>query len=210
MRTTVRTLTAALALAGLSSGCGDLAMQGRGPQQIVVTQLLGASGAEPDQLVGNVMSDVVTLVEQQVNGQTVIVPTIFNDVGSVTMELILKDPGQPGVAATPSALNSVTFTRYRVRYVRADGRNVEGVDVPYSWETGLTFTVPATGTVTMGFQLVRHTAKLEAPLRALVDNSAVMIQTTAELTFYGRDQAGNDVIATGGIGVSFGDWADPE
>jgi len=29
------------------------------------------------------------------------------------------------------------------------------------------------------------------------------------VTFYGRDQAGNDVSATGSIGIVFGNFADP-
>jgi hypothetical protein len=51
-------------------------------------------------------------------------------------------------------------------------------------------------------------AKLEAPLRALVA-SAVSISTVAEVTFYGRDQAGNDVSVTGFIEITFGNFGDP-
>jgi hypothetical protein len=29
------------------------------------------------------------------------------------------------------------------------------------------------------------------------------------VTFYGQDQAGNEIIASGNIGVNFGDWGDP-
>ena len=31
----------------------------------------------------------------------------------------------------------------------------------------------------------------------------------ATVTFYGQDQAGNEIIASGNIGVNFGDWGDP-
>ena len=36
-----------------------------------------------------------------------------------------------------------------------------------------------------------------------------IIATIAEVTFYGHDQAGNDLSATGTIGVNFGNFADP-
>ena len=111
--------------------------------------------------------------------------------------------------AAPSGMNEVTFTRYRVTYRRADGRNTPGVDVPYPFDSAATFTIPADGTITAGFVLVRHTAKEEPPLRALVRNS-VIISTIAEVTFFGRDQAGNEVIATGNIGVFFGNFGDPD
>ena len=37
-----------------------------------------------------------------------------------------------------------------------------------------------------------------------------VISTIAEVTFYGRDQAGNDVSATGSMGVDFGNFGDPQ
>jgi hypothetical protein len=123
------------------------------------------------------------------------------------MSLILKDPGVPGAPAAPSDLNQVTFTRYRVVYRRSDGRNTPGVDVPQPIDTGLTFTVPAAGTATAGFELVRNIAKREAPLIALIDNGNI-ISTIADVSFFGRDQAGNDVAATGSLTVNFGNFGD--
>ena len=49
-----------------------------------------------------------------------------------------------------------------MRYIRADGRNTPGVDVPYGFDGALTATV--SGSTTVGFELVRHIAKEEAPL----------------------------------------------
>src|SRR5688572_10108132 len=205
-----RTTTAVVMMAcAVSAGCGDVVRQGRAPVQLVITALEAASGAEPEQFGGTLLSDVVTLVEREVNGQQVDVPTTFNDLAEVTMSLILKDPGQPGTTTSPSAINQVTITRYRVIYRRSDGRNTPGVDVPFPFDSGVTFTVPASGTVSAGFQIVRHTAKQEAPLAALVFNPDV-IATLAEVTFYGRDQAGNDISATGTIGIDFGNFGDPE
>jgi hypothetical protein len=94
-----------------------------------------------------------------------------------------------------------------VKYRRADGHNVPGVDVPYDFDSALTMTVPATGVGEAAFQIVRHSAKEEAPLRALRFSNDI-ISTIAEVTFYGRDQAGNEISATGYMGVDFGDFAD--
>lgn len=191
------------------TGCGDVARQGRAPVQLVIQSLEGASGASPDDFGGTLHSDVVTLVSRQVDGAPRRVPTIFNDLGRVTMSLILKDPGSPSAPAAPTALNQVTITRYRVIYRRADGRNTPGVDVPFPFDSGVTFTIPADGTVSGGFQIVRFTAKQEAPLATLANNPDV-IATIAEVTFYGADQAGNEVSATGRLGIDFGNFADPE
>lgn len=199
----------AVALALLGSGCGDLARQGRSPAQIIINSLQAASGVTPAQLSGTLNSDVITNVRATVNNQQVLIPTVFNDSGAVTMSLVLKDQGNPGVPSTPTALNQVTFTRYRVTYRRADGRNVAGVDVPFAFDSGLTFTVPPEGTVTAGFEIVRHTAKEEAPLLTLRSDPNI-ISTIADVSFFGRDQAGNEVTATGSIGIFFGNFGDPQ
>jgi hypothetical protein len=184
-----------LTLAG--AGCGNLREQGRAPAQVTIAALTAASGTTgvPSAFSGFLLSDVMN---HKVN-------TVFDDVGRVSMTLHLKDPGQGAVAA-PSALNEVTFTRYHVTYIRSDGRNVEGVDVPYAFDSATTFTVGTQGG-TGTFEIVRHAAKLEAPLRALVDGP-VVITTIAEVTFYGRDQAGNNVALSGSIQISFGDFGD--
>lgn len=158
---------------------------------------------------GTLLSDVVTLQNSPAPCTDVNpCPTIFNDVAEVTMSLIAKDPGVPGLASNPSFLNAVTINRYRVVYRRPDGHNTPGVDVPYAFDSALTFTVPSDGVATAGFQVVRHSAKEEAPLRALA-STANIINTIAEITFYGRDQAGNDVTVTATAGVDFGNFADP-
>jgi hypothetical protein len=191
-----------------SASCGDFVRQSRSPSQVVINSLQGASGARPQELGGTLFSDVITNVSRTVNGQQVTVPTVFADNGQVVMSLILRDPGQPGLAAAPSAINQVTISRYRVTYRRSDNRNTAGVDVPYPFDGAVTFTVPSDGAVTASFELVRHIAKDEAPLRALAANGDI-ISTIAEITFYGRDQAGNDVSVTGSMLIDFGNFGDP-
>ena len=93
--------------------------------------------------------------------------------------------------------------------MRADGRNTPGVDVPYPFDSSATFTAAAGTPGTVGFEIVRLTAKQEAPLRALITNTT-FIGTVAEVTFYGQDAVGNDVSASGSIGITFGNFGDPD
>lgn len=200
-------LCIALTLAAAGVSCSDFVRdQGRSPSQVVIQLLEGARGNAPTELGSPLVSDVETAVTTP-DPCTTSSPclAVFNDIGQVTMSIVLKDPGQTGLTSTPSQLNTVTFSRYRVEYRRADGRNTPGVDVPFPIDSAVTFTVPADGAVTASFELVRNTAKREAPLREL-RNSNVVMSTIADVTFYGRDQAGNAVTAAGSIGVNFGDF----
>jgi hypothetical protein len=199
----------AVGLAIVAVGCGDMATDSRSPVQLTLLSLQAASGATPDEFGSTLHSDVVTNVQQTVGGQQMSVPTIFGDSGEAQFAIILKDPGSdPSSPAAPSELNWVTVTRYRVVYRRTDGRNTPGVDVPFPFDSAVTVTVTADGG-SAGFQLVRTSAKQEAPLRPLVNNPDI-ISTIADVTFYGRDQAGNDVSVTGSIGIDFGNFGDPQ
>ena len=184
-----------------AAGCGEFVRESRSPSQLVIVSFEGASGAEPEEFGNTVHSDVVTVVDD--------VPTIFNDLGQVTFRLMLRDQGIPGVAATPSPVNEVTINRYRVQYRRSDGRNAGGVDVPHAFDSAVTITIPADGTASAGFDIVRHVAKTEAPL-ATLRSGETFINTIAEVTFYGRDQAGNELSVSGSIGITFGNFGDPE
>lgn len=190
-----------------AAACGKAAQQGRSPVFIVIESMGAASGARPDQFANVLESDVVTNVQQTVGGQAVLVPTVYEDIGEITMRLSLKDQSTP---TGPTRLSEVTFTRYRVVYKRADGRNTPGVDVPYAFDGAVTFTVPLEGSARVTYILVRGQAKLERPLVTLRGlGGALVLSTIAEVTFYGRDQAGNDITASGMISVNFADWGDP-
>ena len=188
----------ALTLAILSSGCGDVTRQGTGSSYLIVSSLQAASGAEPGNFGSTLNSDVITVVDG--------VSTIFNDLGQVTLRLAMKDAGAPS-PSSPTANNFITINRYHVRFIRADGRNVEGVDVPYGFDGAFTGTV-TDSELTAGFELVRHIAKTEAPLAGLARNVTI-ISTIAEITFYGRDQTGREVSVNGQMLVSFGNFGDP-
>ena len=204
-----RGLVALACVASSASCAGDLARTGRSPVFLIVDNISAASGADAGTFSSLLNSDVLTLVEQTVNGVVVRVPTIFNDTGRATLRIALKNPGTIAVPTTPTTINEVTITRYRVDFKRTDGRNERGVDVPYGFDGGTTVTVGAQGVV-VGFDMVRHTMKSEPPLRNLINAGGLrQINTLAEITFYGRDQAGNEISVTAVISVNFADFGDP-
>jgi hypothetical protein len=188
-----------------ATGCGDFVRQGTSPSLATVATLEGSSGATPGSYGGTLLSDVVTLVKKTIDGVQVRVPTIFNDLGRATVMVSLKDTS----ITEPTSANAVTFNRYRVTYRRADGRNTPNVDVPAGFDSAVTFTVTPGGTGSTAFDLVRHVAKQEAPLVRLADNDEE-ITVIADVTFYGQDHAGHDVSASGSIGITFGNFGDPD
>jgi hypothetical protein len=184
--------TTVAALGFASAGCTEMARQGTSSYTLVIDNLIASSGSTGEEA-GTLLSDVFT-------GGGVI-----NDSATATLRVIAKNPTGP----QPSTINAVTITRYRVTFRRTDGRNTPGEDVPYPFDSAVTVTVPAGGSASVGFEFIRHNAKREAPLAAL-RTSLVKISMVADVSFFGRDQAGKEHMATGHIGVTFGDFADPE
>ena len=182
------------------AGCGsELLRTGRSPVYLVVDSIQATpqGGTESTFL----LSDV------RLNDGSVI-----NDNAIVTLRTV---PKNPDIATT--AINSVTLTRYHVDFRRTDGRNTPGVDVPYSFDGGLSVTIAPAATEDAVFEIVRHQAKLEPPLKNLDGFSATgqrslsglgFLSTIAEITIYGRDQNGNELSAAARLEVHFGDFAD--
>ena len=193
-----------------SVSCGDFVRQGRSPVILVVKSLQAASGADPTKMGGTLASDVVTMrTSPDPCTDSTPCPTVWADPASVILGIQLKDQGSLNVIAEPSLTNQVTIDRYHVEYRRADGHNAQGVDVPFAWDSAFTITVPPDEDAVAGFQIVRQSAKSEAPLRALIQSGNI-ISTIAVVTFYGHDQAGNQVSASANIGIDFADFADPD
>jgi hypothetical protein len=187
-------LSGAMAMAS----CHSKVTEGRSAVYLIVETLEGGSGlnGQNAQFSQTLQSDVLTK------------NSVFEDPGRVGLRLALKDVTTP---TGPTTNNLVTINRYRVQYRRTDGRNTQGVDVPYAFEGASTFTVGENG-ATGGFVLVRVQAKLERPLITLVgiDGGQLVISTIADVTFFGFDQTGTEVQITGSISVNFADWGDPQ
>lgn len=200
----IKKLSGVLALITVSVSCGDVVRTGRSPVYLVIDQLTAKSGAVASATTSNTLqSDVITLVTSPAPCSTSApCPTVFSDSGAVTLRALPKDV----TATSPTANSEVTISRYHVAYHRADGRNTPGVDVPYPFDGAATGTTVG-GKLELTFELVRHVAKMESPLVELKTNAAV-ITTIGEVTFYGRDQVGNDVNVTGSLQVDFGNFGD--
>ncbi|MEX2270854.1 MAG: hypothetical protein WD690_05255 [Vicinamibacterales bacterium] len=183
-----------LALAAGVAGSASCTMrEGEGNSFLIVESLRASSGAEEGEATTNLQSDVST------EGSPI------EDEGLVSFRLGLKDPLSP-----TSPNNFVTVNRYRVTYIRADGRNVQGRDVPFSFDGAFTVTV-GDGSTEATFSLVRVQAKLEPPLLGLRNlGGAAVISTIAEVTFFGQDQTGRAVSVVGRISIDFADFADPD
>jgi hypothetical protein len=129
---------------------------------------------------------------------------VFNDNATLTVENISKNQNGP----TLGPFNDVVIDQYRVRYLRTDGLNREGIDVPYSFNGTVNILVPANGLSTVPILIVRHVAKLEPPLANLTSFGGFQIITTfAEITLFGHTTSGKAVEATGRIEVHFADFA---
>jgi hypothetical protein len=189
------------ALAAMSASCGDVVRQGRSPSILVIDLLTGSSGGSGTNTPSGTLFSDVQVLDKTSEGCTPPerpCPTVFADLGKVALRLVMKDAN-----LTPTSNNQVTINRYHVEYVRADGRNTPGVDVPYPFDGAVTGTVP--GELT--FEMVRHVAKRESPLVQLIQNPQI-INTIAHVTFYGRDAVGNEISVTGSIGIEFGNFGD--
>ena len=182
---------AVCALATAACG-GELLRTGRAPVYLVVTDV--TAGMDGQELASFLLSDVIT------GGSAV------NDNVRVGLRLEPKNP-----TATTTAINSVTLTRYDVVFRRTDGRNRPGTDVPYGFSGALSSTLAVGGEGGVTFVLVRHQSKREPPLANIEGGGGLrLLSTIADITIYGRDQNGNDVMVKASIDVHFGDFADPE
>jgi hypothetical protein len=211
MRNAARLVSLA-AFVAASISCGDVARSGSSPVYLVIDQLQGIRGGpNAGQPSGTLVSDVITNVTSPAPCSTDSpCATIFGDSGQVSLRAPLKDIGS-GAPLLPTTNNEVTINRYHVEYIRADGRNTPGVDVPFAFDGAATGTIPAGGTLNLGFELVRNIAKREAPLVQLRRDTNIttnIITTIARVTFYGQDRTGNAVSVTGQIQVNFGDFGD--
>ena len=208
-------LLAAAACVVTASGCGsELLRTGRAPVILTVRNVAAARGGVTiGEFESHLQSDVQVLVKTTVNSVEITTPTIFNDVVRLDLQLVPKDQSglAGGTSPSTSALNAVTLTRYRVTFRRTDGRNTPGVDVPFGFDGGLSTTIDVGGITQVSFDIVRHQAKLDPPLRNLVASKGlVFISTIAEIQLWGHDQNGNEVTATANLDVQFADFGDPE
>jgi hypothetical protein len=115
----------------------------------------------------------------------------------------------PSITAT-GFRHDFTVERYEVRYFRSDGRNTEGVDVPYRISGNVAQEVLEDSAATMSLEVVRRQAKLEPPLVNLKSGGGALILTTfAEITLHARTTTGQTTNpVTARLQIDFADFAD--
>ncbi len=125
---------------------------------------------------------------------------------NVTLSASMLDPDP---LFGTSQYNDIQVTRYVVTYIRSDGKNIQGLDVPYSFEGGLSVLVRIGQLANVRFVIVREVAKQEAPLLSLYQAyQGDVLNVTARVDFYGHDLANKNVKATGFLPVYFANYAD--
>jgi hypothetical protein len=192
MRRTAALAAIILAAATGLAGCTSTQRNFTAPSYLIVESIQAAAGNDPSKFSGSLGSDVLTNNVR------------YEDPGQVVLRVAMVDP----VTLTgPTSTNFITVTRYRVHYVRSDGKAVQGVDVPFDFEGSGSMTI-GVAVGTLPITLVRAQAKGVAPLSGLIDTNGHIL-TTAEVTIFGADQAGNAVQVVAYISVDFSDWKDP-
>jgi len=180
--------------------CNPIADDTQSNSLLVIVSMTGTD--IEDNEVNFLQSDVV-----QIDPNTGL-PFVAGDIAAVTFTAKLIDPS-PEVTA--SHYNDIQVTHYAVRYFRSDGKNTEGIDVPYSFTGSLSSLVTIDSTVQVSFLIVREVAKLETPLIELRDGTEEgAITMTAKVDFYGHDLTNNKVQATGYLTITFANFIDPE
>lgn len=183
---------------------------------VAVAALLAASIGCTNDLAkegaGDVFMRVVLIRIPQSSPSVVVIPS---DVGTSTAtfaEVIMAARSKNPSNNTVNYLRAVQLERYEVRYIRSDGRNVEGVDVPYHFSNGVTAVMDIgepENNINFVIDIVRPGAKLEPPLLNLRNGGgSIVLNVTAEITFYGRILGSNDVVtAQGFVRVDFSNFS---
>ena len=187
-----------LILAGLlffNSSCNSLENLTTSSSKIILTAVTG------NDLDGNEGS--TTVFSDVVCGSTII-----NDAGVLAIMAVPLNPMQDD----STFYQDVIVDQIDVEYSRTeDGRNVQGVDVPFSFSQRVNYSVEIGGSIDLGFVLVQHVAKLESPLVELRTwtNQEKVLKLEAKITVYARDVAGNRLEpVTGTISIWCANFAD--
>lgn len=177
----------------------DYGEEGNAPVFIRITDVSGEGGG------GGAGSGAGTVL----NSDVLTNDSVFNDNATLTVANISKNQNN-GLLAQSPALQDVVLERYEVRYVRSDGRDEEGVDVPFRITGPMTTRVPFNDQVDVPIVIVRHQAKSEPPLRNLRGGlgGAFVLTTSAVITIHGRTIAGEAVSAEGRLQITFADFGD--
>lgn len=192
-------ITAILMVMYFIISCNPIADDTQANAILIIVNLTGTD--IEDNEVNFLQSDVV-----QINADTGL-SFVTGNTAAVTFTAKLVDPTPE---LTSSHYSDIQVTHYAVQYFRSDGKNTEGIDVPYAFTGSLSTLVTIDSTVQVSFIIVREVAKLESPLIELRDGTEEgAITVTAKVVFYGHDLTNNNVQATGYLTITFANFVDP-
>jgi hypothetical protein len=180
--------------------CNPLENDSRSDSILLILQITGTDINENE--VNFLQSDVVNVDAD--TGST----TVAADAARVSFTAESLEP-EPLLGT--SQFYDLFVTRYVVSYSRSDGKNQEGVEVPYSFDGALSSRVQIGSQTDASFVIVRAVSKLEPPLVNLAKGRGEgELKTTARIDFYGNDALGNKITATGYLTVFFADYITDE
>lgn len=129
------------------------------------------------------------------------------DLVKVRLENHFKNPAVTGT----SFVNDYVVERYEVHYIRSDGRNTEGVDVPFSITGNVSQEVINASDAELLLEVVRRQAKFEPPLRNLVGGGSIIVTMFADITLHARTTTGTVLNPVSGrLQIDFADFADKD
>lgn len=177
---------------------------------VAVAGALAAAGCSND-LAKEGTADVFMRIVAIVDAVDGSVPYVVSNVGvasptfaNVIVAARSKNPANNSTIYT----RAIQLERFEVRYYRSDGRNVEGVDVPFRFAGDLRTALDigdSDKNLSVLIEVVRPAAKVEPPLLNLRNGGGAAVLTIqAEITLYGRTLASNDIVtASGSVPVEF-------
>lgn len=181
------------------SGCNAVENESTSSSKLILLSLTGKdlSGTEGSTTVfSDVYSDIYGVV---------------NDTGVAVMTAVLLDPTVEPEDVT--IYQYVIVDQIDVEYSRADGQNVQGEDVPYSFSQKANILIEMEETVEIPFVLVQHVAKLEPPLIGLVNytTQSKILKLEAKITIHSKDVGGHRLQpVVGYLAVWCGNFGDEE
>jgi hypothetical protein len=193
--TTILKILALLPLAFAVVACNSIENETQSASVLIIESILGTDLEGND---ANYLESDVLYVDADGNS------SVYNDAAILTVTARLLDP----LSVTgPSYLNAVTLEHYVVSYPRSDGRNTQGVDVPYTFEGKLTSTISIDSTKDVAVTIVRIAGKIEPPLVNLAEGrDEAVITALAKIEVYGRDMVGKVVKASGYLTIHFANF----
>ncbi|HOW44480.1 MAG TPA: hypothetical protein PK919_04835 [Candidatus Aminicenantes bacterium] len=138
---------------------------------------------------------------------------IINDNGVAAVSTLTYNPTEDSEEHDITYYMNVIVDQVDVEFMRTDGKNVEGVDVPYHFSQPVNMLVPVDEEVEIPFVLIRHAAKMESPLIELRDvpSEEFVLQLVAKVTLHGKDLGGHRVAPVSGyMSVWCANFADSE